>query len=126
MLRRTVPAVILLAVLLLIPFTAFAADSAAKHEEKTLQGEVLDLGCYLAHDGKGPDHAMCAKMCVKNGQPMGLLASDGTVYILTADHEDAKAFNQTKEFAGQKVEIHGTVGINGSLKGLTVLSVKAL
>ena len=126
MCRRAIPALLVLAALVLLPMTPYAAESAAKHEAMTLQGEVLDLGCYLAHDGHGPDHAMCAKMCVKNGQPMGLLAADGTVYILTADHEDAKAFNQTKEFAGQKVEIHGTVGVNGSLKGLTVLSVKAL
>jgi hypothetical protein len=123
---RSVPALLMISALLLLPLASFASDTAAKKDEKTLQGEVLDLGCYLAHNGKGPDHAMCAKMCVKNGQPMGLLTSDGTVYILTADHEDAKAFNETKDLAGQKVEIRGTVGTNGSLKGLIVEAVKAL
>ncbi len=123
---RFAPAVLAAAALLLLPLTASAAEKNAKNEEKTLQGEVLDLGCYLAHDGKGPDHAMCAQMCAKNGQPMGLLTADGTVYILTADHENSKPFNQTKEYAGQKVEIHGSVGTNSGLKGLTVLTVKPL
>jgi len=124
--RRFVPAILAVAALLLLPLTALAADKTAPKEEKTVQGEVLDLGCYLAHDGKGPDHAMCAQMCVKNGQPMGLLSADGTVYILTASHDDSKPFNQAKDFAGQRVEIRGTVGINGGLKGLTVLAVKPL
>jgi hypothetical protein len=123
---RTAPAVLVVAALFLIPLLALAADSAPKPEEKTLQGEVLDLGCYLGHNGKGPDHAMCAQMCAKNGQPLGLLTADGSVYILTVSHDDAKPFNQTKELAGQKVEIKGTLGTNGGLKGLAVLSVKAL
>jgi hypothetical protein len=126
MMRRSVPALLIVAAFLLLPLISFAADTGAKKEEKTLQGEILDLGCYLAHNGKGPDHAMCAQMCVKNGQPMGLLTADGSVYILTADHEDSKPFGQAKEFAGQKVEIRGAVGTNGGLKGLTVLAVKAL
>jgi hypothetical protein len=123
---RIVPALVALAALTLLPCLVLAADTAAKPEEKTFQGEILDLGCYLGHNGKGPDHAMCAQMCAKNGQPMGLLTSDGTVYILTQSHDDAKPYNQLKEIAGQKAEIKGTVGTNGGLKGLTVLSVKAL
>ena len=123
---RFTPAILVAAALLLLPLAVTAAEKNVKNEEKTLQGEVLDLGCYLAHDGKGPDHAMCAQMCVKNGQPMGLLTADGTVYVLTADHEDSKPFNQTKDYAGQKVEIRGSVGTNSGLKGLTVLAVKPL
>jgi hypothetical protein len=126
MIRRTVPALLVSAALLLLPLVAFSADPTAKKEEKTLQGEILDLGCFLSHNGKGPDHAMCAQMCVKGGQPMGLLTADGSVYILTADHEDSKPFNQAKELAGQKAEIRGSVGSNAGLKGLTVLAVKAL
>ena len=124
--RRFVPAILAVAALLLLPLTALAADKTAPKEEKTVQGEVLDLGCYLAHDGKGPDHAGCAQMCLKSGQPMGLLTADGTVYILTADHEDAKPYNQAKEFGGKKVEVRGTLGANGGLKGLSVLAVKPL
>ena len=26
----------------------------------TVQGEILDMACYVAHEAKGPDHAGCA------------------------------------------------------------------
>ena len=109
--------------LLALPLAALAADESQK---VTVQGEVLDMACYVAHGVKGDAHAGCAKMCVKGGQPMGLLASDGTVYLLYAGHDDASAFEKTKEFAGQKVEISGKAGIQAGIKGLEVQSVKAL
>ena len=63
-----------------------------EHEEMlTVRGEILDMACYIAHGAKGDDHAGCAKRCVKGGQPMGLLAEDGTVYLLYAGHKDASA-----------------------------------
>ena len=57
---------------------------------------------------------------------MGLLADDGTVYLLYADHEDSTAFDQAKEYAGQKVEVKGKPASNDAFKGLEVHSVKAL
>ena len=82
-------------------------DHGAPQGQMTVRGEVLDMACYIAHEAKGPDHAGCAKRCAKGGQPMGLLAEDGTVYLLYASHEDGSAFEKTKEHAGQNVEITG-------------------
>ena len=98
------------------------------HDDKgmTVRGEILDMACYVAHEAKGPDHAACAKRCVKGGQPMGLLADDGTVYLLYANHEDGSAFERAKEFAGQKVEIVGVAATQAGIKGLEVSSVKKL
>lgn len=107
----------------------FAPALAAKSEkaaDTTVKGEVLDLACYVAKGAKGPAHAGCAKACVKGGQPMGLLGSDGTVYLLFADHGDPAAFDKTKDFAGQQVEITGVKESKGSLHGITVHGVKAL
>jgi hypothetical protein len=102
--------------------------AAAHHEEKTsaVQGEVLDLACYVGHGAMGEGHIACATKCLKGGQPMGLLGTDGTVYMLFADHGDASAFEKTKEFAGKKVEVTGEVATKGALKGITVHGVKAL
>lgn len=102
---------------------AAAEEGGAK---VTLQGEVLDLACWVAHGGQGPEHAKCAQACAKGGQPIGLLASDGTVYVLYASHSDATAFQQTKEHAGSKVEITGLKASKGGIQGLEVQSVKAL
>lgn len=94
--------------------------------EMTLRGEILDMACYVAHEAKGPDHAACAKRCVKGGQPMGLLADDGTVYLLYANHEDGSAFEATKEHAGETVEITGVAATQGGIRGLEVTSVKPI
>lgn len=112
----------------LIVALSLPALAAAKSNAKpaTLKGEVLDLACFIDHGAKGPDHADCAKMCAKGGQPMGLLAEDGTVYVLTAPHDDMTAYNKAKELAGQKVEIKGMLAEHGSLKGIAVQEIKAL
>lgn len=114
---------------LAISSAAMAAETpAAQKEEKasSVQGEVLDLSCYMGHGGQGEGHAGCAAKCLKGGQPMGLLGTDGTVYMLFADHSDGSAFEKAKEFAGKKVEVTGEVAAKGALKGITVHGVKAL
>ena len=58
----------------------------------TWVGEVVDLNCYVTRGAKGLDHAGCAKSCVKNGQPMGLLTDDGTLVLLAKDNKKKEAF----------------------------------
>ena len=115
----------LLLPLFLLPFAALASGDH-KHTGVTVQGEVLDMSCYIAHGAKGDDHAACAKRCVKGGQPMGLLASDGTVYLLYAPHDDSSAYELTKDFAGKQVEITGNSATNAGIKGIEVQGVKAI
>lgn len=108
----------------------WAADekAAAKAEPKSsaIKGEVLDLSCYLGHGGMGEGHAGCAAKCVKGGAPVGLLGTDGTVYVLFADHSDGAPYEQVKDLAGKKVEVTGDVASKSGLKGITVHAVKAL
>jgi hypothetical protein len=109
-----------------LALAAETKEAPAKAAEMTVQGEILDMACYVSHGAKGPDHAGCAKSCAKSGQPVGLLASDGTVYILYASHGDSSAFDQVKDLAGAKAEIKGVMGGKEGLKGIEVHSVKAL
>ncbi|MGH2669524.1 MAG: hypothetical protein ACRDH5_10520, partial [bacterium] len=88
---------LILALAVLAP--AAEAEPARAHGEAagvTLTGEILDLACYIAHGGKGEQHAKCALKCAEQGQPLGLLASDGKVYLLLADHADPTAYNKAK------------------------------
>ena len=55
---------------------------------------------------------------------MGLLASDGTVYLLYAGHDDSSAYEATKDFAGEKVEIKGKAATKDGIKGIEVQGVK--
>src|SRR5260221_14413539 len=102
------------------------AGEKAPEKASVVKGEVLDLSCYMGHGGQGEGHAGCAAKCLKGGQPMGLLGTDGAVYVLFADHGDASPFEKAKELAGKNVEVTGDVATKGALKGITVHGVKAL
>lgn len=99
-----------------------AADTAADHDI-TLQGEVLDLACYMPHLGQGKKHQDCALECLKNGAPAGLLTKDGKVYLLLPDHSKEKAFEPVKQLAGEMTSVTGHIYKRG---GLQVLSVEKI
>ena len=105
---------------------ALAVPALADGDAVTVRGEILDMACYIAHGATGEEHAPCALKCVKAGQPMGLLASDGKVYLLLASHHDATAFEQAKELAGKQVELSGTSMSRDGIQAVEVLAVKKL
>ncbi len=108
------------------PLAVFAGEKPdAEAASVSVEGEILDLGCYLGQGAKGAEHAGCAKRCVKGGQPMGLLAKDGTVYLLLANHKDAAPFEAAKDHAGETVTIKGKAADQEGMKGIEVHSVKA-
>jgi hypothetical protein len=50
-------------------------------------GEVIGLTCFMAHGGRGPEHAACAAECLNKGLPAGILTADGKVWVVTmSDH----------------------------------------
>ncbi len=126
----------------IIPFVlsvmVAAAGSSWAHEghdsehgtggkEITVQGELVDLSCYMAHEGKGPKHAQCAKMCVLGGAPLGLLANDGTVYLLVDQHSSAKAkkpYAEAKKLVAENVKLSGDLYERGGLKTIIVEKVE--
>ena len=110
---------------LLALLAALGLVAGADHHEGTWTGEIVDLACYVNSGAKGADHAGCAKSCVKNGQPMGLLTDDGTLVLLAASHKDGSAFEAAKDFAGDKAMVTGTLAEKDGMKIVTVLGVKA-
>ncbi len=109
-----------LSAVLLISAVAIAGSPNA-----SWTGEVVDLACYVSQGAKGADHAGCAKACVKNGQPMGLLTDDGTLVLLAADHKDGAPYEALKDLAGQKAEVMGTLAEKDGMKVVTVTGSKA-
>jgi hypothetical protein len=67
---------------------ATAAPALARSE--TVTGQVVDLACYTLDKGntgnmhKGRGYT-CAQACAREGFQVGLLASDGKVYVVTGD-----------------------------------------
>lgn len=53
-------------------------------------GEIIDMSCYLQVGKHGDKHRECGQKCVRNGQPVGLLCEDGTVYLLIDEEHDPR------------------------------------
>ena len=117
------------ALALLLALAPAAARAHDKHESKgrdiTVTGEIVDLACYIAHGGAGAEHAGCAARCAQMGQPIGLKAADGKLYLLVADHADTAPFTKAKNLAGKNAEVKGVVDTKEGINALTVLAVKA-
>jgi hypothetical protein len=102
------------------------AKGAAAPKSVTIKGEIVDTGCFLSHGARGEKHAGCANKCIANGMPMGLLTSDGTLYLLTLDHENADPYNEAKGLAAKTVEVSGMLLARNGMKAIDVTSVKAV
>jgi hypothetical protein len=119
-----------------VPAHAATAAAAAKkpantmsHEmsgpAKSVTGEVVDMGCYLAHEAHGEKHVACGTKCVAGGMPMGLLTADGGLYLITLNHDNADPYNKLKGMVGKTVTLTGSVNERGGMKGLDVTAVAA-
>ena len=111
--------------LFLETFLAGFAFNLAAGDDGTWTGEVVDLACYVGNGAKGADHAGCAKSCVKNGQPMGLLTDEGKLVLLAADHKNGEPYEALKELAGQKASVNGSLAEKDGMKIVTVTGSKA-
>jgi hypothetical protein len=125
------PAALLLAIafaLCLAPREARAHDHEAGAEADrpgSWKGEIVDVACYVPHGARGAGHADCAKKCAAGGQPIGLLTTDGDLFVLAADHEDGKPFEEARKLAGASVEVTGTMSVRGDTSVVVVQGVKA-
>ena len=112
-----------LAALMTVCLTALSLSSRAQ-DNKAITGEVLDMNCYMAMDAHGEGHKSCAAKCINGGSPMGLLTSDGKVYLLIEDHDKKQPYEDAKKHAGEQVTVTGAVSEKDGIKGLVVSDVK--
>ena len=89
----------------------------------TIQGEVVDLACYLTAGKRGAAHADCAQMCINSGLPVGILDKSGHVYLcMTATHKPANSL--LVQYAAKQVKVTGTVYQKGGMDMLAVDKVE--
>ncbi len=92
----------------------------------TVAGEITDLSCYLQVGKHGEKHKSCGVKCLQNGQPIGLLAKNGTVYLLMEEEHDPRrdgltAFRQAAVDNFAKImEVTGTETSHGGYKAIYV------
>src|SRR5438270_68401 len=102
------------------------AEHGSGGKEITVKGELVDMACYMAHEGKGSKHADCAKMLVVGGAPLGIVPNDGAVYLLVEDHSSVKCkrrFSQAKKLVAQTATIRGEMYQRGGVQAIVVESV---
>ena len=97
--------------------------SVANAQEVLVTGEVLDMTCYIASNLSGPDHAKCARDCIRSGLPAGLKAQDGKVYLLTGG--PGHSINaEVADYAGKTVTIKGRQTVRDGFAQLQVEEIR--
>ena len=115
--------------LLLLAVPAYAAEG----ERVQVTGEVIDTWCYFSGVMGGPDavvgsaHHTCALWCSAGGIPVGLLAPDGTVYmVLKMGGDDTTAGGDTNlHIASHTIEADGMLYRRDGLNYLVVEEITA-
>ena len=112
--------------LALLAFDAMAAGQAARAtaKNKTVKGEIVDLGCYLGHGARGADHKGCATKCISSGMPFGLLTAEGKLYLLTLNHDNPDPYEKCKGMAAENVEVTGALLQRNGILAIDVADVK--
>lgn len=116
-------------------WTATTMEAAATDANKkvlaeakplTITGEVVDVSCYTQLGKRGEAHKACGAMCVKSGSPAGLLAADGTLYILMPEphhpRRDGKASlaQYLSERMAQTLTLSGMASEHGGIHTLFI------
>ena len=103
-----------------------AIDKPIQGKQVSIVGEIIDLSCYLQVGKHGDKHRDCGQKCVKNGQPIGLLAQDGTVFLLVDEEHDPRRDGMTEfrkaayDMMAHIVTVNGTQTEVGGQKAIFV------
>jgi len=110
---------------LLMKWSEHRRSPIAGAQEILVTGEVLDMTCYIASNLSGPDHAQCARICIRNGLPAGIKTRDGKVYLLTG--EPGHSVNaELADYAAQIVTIKGRLTVRDGFMQLQVEEIRKL
>ncbi len=113
---------------------ALAAPALAADPERiTVTGEIIDTWCYFSGVMGGPDavvgsaHHTCALWCSAGGIPVGLLAEDGTVYMVMKIEDSAASHGGDTQLslASHVIEADGLLYRRDGLNYLIVEEVVA-
>jgi hypothetical protein len=81
----------------------------------SITGEIIDYSCYMQVGKHGEKHRECGQKCIRNGQPVGIVAKDGTIYLLMDEEHDPRRDGDTA-FRNAAVEhMAHVMTVNGTL-----------
>ncbi len=92
----------------------------------TMKGEIVDFSCYLQIGKHGEKHRSCGQKCFAAGQPIGLLAENGALFMLMEEEHDPRRdgltdFRKTAiEHTAHIMEVTGTLSRHGGFTAIYV------
>lgn len=101
-----------------------AAPAVWAQDDLTVQGEIVDMACYMAKGSKGSAHKACAQLCAKKGVPIGVLTENGELYLLLDDHNNPDPYDAAKKLAGERAEVVGKKFSKQGVASIVVSGVK--
>ena len=101
--------------------TATPPTATAPAALQTIEGELVDLACYLDHGAKGEKHRACATRCAQKGLPIGLLDKDDKITLVVGEHEKAMN-NELAEKMGTTVRLTGKIVVRDGMQMIEVSS----
>lgn len=117
------------------PWTTTTVDAGVDKKPQmgrpiSVVGEIVDFSCYIQLGKHGEKHRGCGQKCVQNGQPIGVLTKEGTLYMLMPEEHDPRrdggvdARAVAAEHMGHIVEVNGTEAAVGGYRGIYVQGLK--
>ena len=74
-----------------------------KTKDSQIEGEVVDLTCYISRGLSGAGHRSCAIRCLTRGAPAGLVDQDGNIFVIIAPSPGYASY------AAQTIRLSGSV-----------------
>jgi type 1 fimbria pilin len=130
MLKRILPAAALLAVCAL-PLAAQETQQQAKPaaqagNDMTLNGQVIDVNCYVSMGASGQGHKACATACAKAGVALAILGSDGNIYMPVSSKPADPQNRRLEPFAEARVRITGVHRMSNGMHTIEIKTIEAV
>lgn len=97
---------------------------AMAQEAAVVQGEIVDLPCYMVAEGLGATYEACALMCAKQGVPIGVVTDAGALFLLLTESNNPDPFEAARQLAGQRAELTGRLISKHGVASLIVESAE--
>ncbi len=105
-----------------------ATATASTQEEGSIEGQVVDVSCFLAQGLKGEAHRQCAEICANDlNIPLNILDDEENLWQLVDDDMPGHDQNPTVvQYAEQRVRVTGTLIEKGGNRAIIVKDVALL
>jgi hypothetical protein len=117
-------------VCLAAPMLIMGADDADSTAIGTLsvEGLVRDIACPLQNKKSTSTSYSkeCITMCLKSGSPLGILTSDGAVYVPVTESMPDTGQNALKPFVGEHVKATGKVFLRNGTHAIEISEIHQL